>query len=178
YEGDKTGVERITFIGNHHFSDGRLRDVIRTRESGLLSFLRTTDTYDPDRLEADQELLRRFYYRHGYADFRIISAVADLDRENNVFYVTFTVEEGEKYSYGDIDIQTSLSAVDPEALRSKLKTRPGKTYSSLDVEKTLEDLTIAVSQEGYAFAEVRPRASRDYENHTISISYYIEEGPR
>ncbi|WP_306028908.1 outer membrane protein assembly factor BamA [Stappia sp. MMSF_3263] len=177
-EGDRTGIERITFIGNSTFSDGRLRDVIRTRTSGLLSFLRTTDSFDPDRLDADQELLRQFYYRHGYADFQIVSAVADLDREENVFYVTFTVEEGEQYTYGDIDLQTSLSDVDPEELRRKLRTSPGDTYSSLEVEKSLEDLTLDVSRQGYAFAQIRPRASRDYENRTISLTYFIEEGPR
>ncbi len=177
-EGDKTGVERITFIGNTEFSDGRLQDVIRTRESGLLSWLRSSDTYDPDRLNADQELLRQFYYRHGYADFRIVSAVADLDREQNVFYVTITVDEGDKYKFGDVEIQTSLSSVDPEALKSVLLTKTGDTYNSLDVEKSLEDLTIQVSKEGYAFAEVRPRGNRDYENKTISLTYYIEEGPR
>jgi outer membrane protein insertion porin family len=177
-EGDRTGIERITFIGNTKFSDGRLRDVIRTRQSGLLSFLRTTDSFDPDRLDADQELLRQFYYRHGYADFRIVSAVADLDREENVFYVTFTVEEGDQYTYGDIDLQTSLSDVDPEALRRKIRTSAGDTYSSLEVEKTLEDLTLDVSRQGYAFAQIRPRADRDYENRTISLTYFIEEGPR
>lgn len=177
-EGDKTGIERITFIGNKNFSDGRLRDVIRTRETGLLGFLRTTDTFDPDRLDADQELIRQFYYRHGYADFRIISAVADLDREENVFYVTFTVDEGEEYTFGDIDVQTSLAAVDPESLRSLVRTDPGDSYSSLEVEKTLEDITLEVSKQGYAFAQVRPRANRDFENRTISITYFIEEGPR
>ncbi|MXN67015.1 outer membrane protein assembly factor BamA [Stappia sp. GBMRC 2046] len=177
-EGDKTGIERITFIGNEKYSDSRLRDVIRTRETGLLGFLRTTDTFDPDRLDADQELIRQFYYRHGYADFRIVSAVADLDREENVFYVTFTVEEGDQYTFGDIDVQTSLSAVDPEELRGVVRTDSGDTYDSLDVEKTLEDMTVEVSKQGYAFAQVRPRANRDFENRTISITYFIEEGPR
>lgn len=177
-EGDRTGIERITFIGNTKFSDGRLADVIRTRESGLLSFLRTTDSFDPDRLDADQELLRQFYYRHGYADFRIVSAVADLDREENVFYVTFTVEEGEQYTYGDIDLQTTLTDVDPEELRRKIRTSAGDTYSSLEVEKTLEDMTLDVSRQGYAFAQIRPRATRDYEKRTISLTYFIEEGPR
>ncbi|MCA1297127.1 outer membrane protein assembly factor BamA [Stappia indica] len=177
-EGERTGVERITFIGNTKFSDGRLKDVIRTRQSGLLSFLRTTDSFDPDRLDADQELIRQFYYRHGYADFRIISAVADLDREENVFYVTFTIEEGEQYTYGDVDVQTSLASVDPEELRRKLRTDPGDTYSSLEVEKSLEALTLDASRQGYAFAQVRPRATRDYENRTISLTYFIEEGPR
>lgn len=177
-EGDRTGIERITFIGNTNFSDGRLRDVIRTRQSGLLSFLRTTDNFDPDRLDADQEMLRQFYYRHGYADFRIVSAVADLDREENVFYVTFTVEEGDQYDFGEIGLETSLADVDPEELRRKLRTQQGDTYSSLDVEKSLEALTLDVSRQGYAFAQIRPRAERDYENHTISLTYYIEEGPR
>lgn len=177
-EGERTGIERITFIGNTKFSDGRLRDVIRTRQSGLLSFLRTTDNFDPDRLDADQELLRQFYYRHGYADFRIVSAVADLDREENVFYVTFTVEEGEQYTFGEIGLETTLSDVDPEKLRGELRTHEGDTYSSLDVEKSLEALTLDVSRQGYAFAQIRPRAERDYENRTISLTYFIEEGPR
>lgn len=177
-EGDKTGVERITFIGNKNFSDGRLQDVIRTRESGLLSWLRTTDVYDPDRLAADQELLRRYYFKKGYADFRVVSAIAELDREQNVFFVSFTVEEGEKYTFGEIDVQTSLSSVDPEMLRHVVRTKTGKDYNSELVDKTLEDLTIEVSQQGYAFAQVRPRGDRDYENRTIAITYYIDEGAR
>jgi len=177
-EGDKTAVSRITFIGNKQFSDGRLRDVIRTRESGLLSFLRTTDNYDPDRLAADQELLRQFYYNHGYADFRIISAVADLDRERNTFFITFTVDEGDEYRFGDINVESSLAALDPEKLRSSLLTRKGDTYSSSAVEKSLEALTIQASTLGYAFAQVRPRGDRNYEDHTIAITYSIDEGPR
>ncbi len=177
-EGDKTGVSRITFIGNHAFSDGRLRDVIKTRESGLLSWLRTTDNYDPDRLNSDQKLLREFYYRHGYADFRIISAVADLDRERNTFFVTFTVDEGDQYTYGDVKVQSSLASIDPEELRSRVKTDPGSTYDSREVQKSMEDLVLDVSEKGYAFAQVRPRGDRDYENHTISLTYYVDEGPQ
>ncbi|MBD8875782.1 outer membrane protein assembly factor BamA [Roseibium polysiphoniae] len=177
-EGDKTGVERITFIGNSAFSDGRLRDVIRTRESGLLSWLRSTDTYDPDRLSADQELLRQYYFKKGYADFRIVSASADLDREQNVFHVTFTVDEGEEYTISDVEVVSSLAEVDPEALRSQVRTRAGQTFNSLRVEQSVEDITIKVAENGYAFAQVRPRGSRDYENKTISLTYYIEEGPR
>lgn len=177
-EGDKTGVSSITFIGNKAFSDGRLRDVVRTRESGLLSFLRTTDSYDPDRLAADQELLRQFYYNHGYADFRIISAVADLDREQNTFFITFTVEEGEPYTFGDINVESSLAALDPEKLKAVILTRKGDTYSSSVVEKSLEAMTIQAAELGYAFAQVRPRGDRNYEDHTISITYSIDEGPR
>lgn len=177
-EGDKTTVARITFIGNKAFSDGRLRDVIKTRETGWLGWLRTTDSYDPDRLEKDQEALREYYFRRGYADFRIISAVADLDRERNTFFVTFTVEEGEQYTYGDVTIQSTLSSVDPDDLKSSIETSPGGVYDSREVEESLEDLVLEVSKRGYAFAEVRPRGDRDYENRTINITYHIDEGPR
>lgn len=177
-EGGKTQVARITFIGNHHFSDGRLRDVIKTRQSGYLGWLRTTDTYDPDRFAADQELLRRFYYNHGYADFRIVSSVADFDRERNTFFITYTLDEGDQYRFGDVEVDTTLSDLDPEDLRRGVDTRSGRVYSSELVEKTLENLTIEASKRGYAFAQVRPRGRRDFENHTISIDYQIDEGPR
>lgn len=177
-EGANTEVARITFIGNRSFSDGRLRDLIQTKESGLLGIIRQTDTYDPDRLLADQELIRRFYYNHGFADFRIISAVADFDRERNAFFITITMEEGEKYTFGDIEVDTSLQDLDPERLRRKVETRPGRTYSSERVENTLEELTLAATAEGYAFARVRPRADRDFENKTISIVYQVDEGSR
>lgn len=177
-DGDKTGISRIDFVGNAAFSDGRLRDVIRTRETGLLSFLRTTDTYDQDRLNADQELLRRFYTRNGYADFRVISANADLDRERNTFFVSFTVEEGQQYRFGAIDVQSSLPELDPARLNSVVLTREGAVYSAEDIEKTMEAISIEASRMGYAFAQVRPRASRDAEGQTIAITYYVDEGPR
>ncbi len=177
-EGAKTGVERISFIGNKSFSDGRLRDVIRTRESGLLSWLRSTDTYDPDRLAADEELLRQYYNKKGYADFRIVSVSADLDRENNIFYVTFTVDEGEKYSVGNVEVVSTIAEIDPEDLRKLVRTRSGKTFNSLRVEQSVEDITLRVSEEGYAFARVRPRGARNYEDNTIDLIYYIEEGSR
>ncbi len=177
-EGAKTGVERISFIGNNSFSDGRLRDVIRTRESGLLSWLRSTDTYDPDRLAADEELLRQYYNNKGFADFRIVSVSADLDRENNIFYVTFTVDEGDRYDVGNVEVVSTIAEVDPEDLRRLVRTRSGRTFNALRVEQSVEDITLRVSEEGYAFARVRPRGSRNYENNTIDLIYYIEEGPR
>ncbi|WP_305987410.1 outer membrane protein assembly factor BamA [Roseibium sp. MMSF_3544] len=177
-EGAKTGVERISFIGNSAFSDGRLRDVIRTRESGLLSFIRSTDTYDPDRLAADEELLRQYYNRKGYADFRIVSVSADLDREQNIFYVTFTVDEGEKYEISDVEVVSTIAEVDPNDLQRLVRTRSGQTFNALRIEQTVEDITLRVSEEGYAFARVRPRGARNYDDNTISLIYYIEEGPR
>lgn len=177
-EGDKTAVTRIGFSGNHAFSSGRLRDVVKTRESGLLGWLRTTDTYDPERLQSDQELIRRFYMKNGYADMRVVSASADLDRERNVFFVSFTVDEGEQYSFGAIDVQSSLANLDVAKLRSAVGTREGGVYSAEDVEKTMEAITLEASRSGYPFAQVRPRAQRDYANRRIAITYYVEEGQR
>ncbi|TBW38486.1 outer membrane protein assembly factor BamA [Siculibacillus lacustris] len=177
-EGDKTAVTRIGFVGNHAYSAGRLRDVVKTRETGLLGWLRSTDTYDPERLQSDQDLIRKFYMKNGYADFRIVSATADLDRERNVFFVSFTIDEGDQYSFGDIDVQTSLAGLDQAKLARVVGTKSGNTYSSDDVEKTMEALTYEATQAGYAFATVRPRAVRDYATHKISITYYVEEGAR
>lgn len=177
-EGDKTEVTRINFIGNHAFSDKTLREEITTRESGLLSFLKTNDVYDPDRLAADQELLRRFYLNNGYADFRIISAVADLDRENNAFFITITIDEGPLYTFGDVSIESDVRELDPNELEGFVLTRPGDDYSLQALDKTLEDLTLAVSRLGFAFAQVRPRGDRDPVTQTISVVYVVEEGAR
>lgn len=177
-EGPRTEVKNINFVGNTAFSDSRLKDVISTKESGILGWLRSTDNYDPDRLNADQETLRQFYYNNGYADFRIVSAVADFDREQNGFFITFTVEEGQPYTYGDISVETTLQEVDPAALRSVVSTRSGDTYNARDVQRSLEDLTVAVAERGYAFVQVRPRGDRDYQARKIAITYFIDEGPR
>ncbi len=177
-EGPKTGVSRITFIGNQAFGDGRLRNVIETRESGILSFLRRSDVYDPDRLAQDEEKIRRFYLNRGYADFQIVSAVADLDRERNVFFITFTLDEGQRYRFGAVDVESVVPGIDPERLRRLVLTRPGETYSALEIEKSLEALTIELAGSGYAFAQVRPRLERNPETQTIGVTYVVDEGSR
>ncbi|SON54943.1 Outer membrane protein Omp85 [Hartmannibacter diazotrophicus] len=177
-EGPRTEISKITFIGNKAFSDGRLQSVIQSRESGILGWLRTSDNYDPDRLSSDQEALRQFYYRHGYADFRVISAVADFDRDQNAFFITFTVDEGQQYTFGDIKVESTLKDLDAAKLQKDARTVPGSVYNSDQVQKTLEDMTLAVTSKGYAFAQVRPRGERDYDAHTISITYYVDEGAR
>jgi outer membrane protein insertion porin family len=176
-EGDKTSVSRISFVGNHSFSEGRLRDLIKTRETGFLGFIRTTDTYDSDRLDQDQETLRKFYLRNGFADVRIVAANADLDRERNLFLVTFTIDEGSQYTFGDVDLQSSLPpSVDPNALKSAVRTHAGDLYNAEDIDKSIEDITAVAARSGFSFSEVRPRAIRDYASKKISLVYYVEEG--
>jgi outer membrane protein insertion porin family len=177
-EDERSGVSRITFIGNQAFSDGKLRDTITTEQSGLLSFLSSSDVYDPDRLDADRERLRRFYLSEGYADFRVVSAVAELDREQNVFFITFTVDEGPRYQFGNVEIDSTLRELDPEDLYSVLETRPGDTYDATAVDRSIEALTIEVASYGYAFVQVRPRGDRNAADNTIDLTYFVDEGVR
>ncbi|MGE0583941.1 MAG: outer membrane protein assembly factor BamA [Flavobacteriaceae bacterium] len=177
-EGDKTSVSRINFVGNVAYTDSALRDVLITSEKNWLSWLKKSDVYDPDRLEADKEMLRRYYLKSGYADFRVVSAIADYDRERNAFYITFTVDEGQRYRFGNVDIISNVPDVDPAALYSLVQTDTGSVYNNTLVDKTLEDMTIELSRAGYAFAQVRPRGNRNYEDQTIDMTYVVDEGPR
>ncbi len=177
-EGQETKVLNITFIGNRAFSDSQLRSAVTTTETNFLSFLKSTDVYDPDRLNLDRELLRRYYLKNGYADARVVSAVADLDREGKGFFITFTVEEGELYQYGNIDIESTLPSIDPASLRGEVSTNRGAIYNAEQIDTTTEKLTLAVAERGYAFGQIRPRVDRDPIGRTISVVYVIEQGPR
>jgi len=177
-EGPLTGVKAIEFIGNKVFSDGDLKDVITTTESRWWRFLSTTDNYDPDRLAADQDLLRRFYLSEGYADFRVLSAVAELAPEGNGFVITITLEEGERYKFGEQNVETTLKNLDPEKLKKELTTEAGNWYDASEIDKTTSRLSDLVGELGYAFVDVRPKTVVDRQNNTIAITYEIREGPR
>jgi outer membrane protein insertion porin family len=177
-EGDKTGIKEIAFVGAKAFSHGRLKDVIKTSSSNLLSFLQTTDIYDADRIEADRDLLRRFYLKHGYADVRIISAVGEYDPAKKGFIVTFTIDEGSQYRVGTVDVVSNVRAIDPAILRNQVKLSPGNVYNADLVERSVERMTIQAARQGYAFANVRPRGDRNFETKTINLVFVVEEGAR
>ncbi|MCF8477191.1 MAG: outer membrane protein assembly factor BamA [Pseudolabrys sp.] len=177
-EGDKTGVKEIKFVGARAFSHGRLKDVIKTSASNWLSFLQTTDIYDPDRVEADRDLLRRFYLKHGYADVRIVSAVGEYDPAKKGFIVTFNIDEGGQYRVGKIDVISNVKAIDPASLRDKIKFRAGSIYNADLLEKSIEAMTIEAAKRGYAFANVRPRGDRNFQAKTINLVFVVEEGAR
>src|SRR5450759_912674 len=177
-EGDKTGVKLIRFAGTHAFSDGRLKDVIKTSESHLLSFLQTTDIYEPDRVEDDRNMLRRSYLKQGYADVRIVSTVGEYDPARKGFVITFTIDEGGQYRVGTVDVISNVHAIDPASLRSRLKLNSGNVYNADLVEKSVEAITIEAAQRGYAFASVRPRGDRDFQTKTINLAFVVEEGTR
>lgn len=178
-EGSATGIERITFVGNENFSDATLRREIITSETVWWNFLAgPDDNYDPDRLAFDQELLRRFYLSEGYADFRVISAVAELAPDQSGFFVTFTVEEGDRYEFGEVDIVSRIPEVDAELLRGEIVSYPGDYYSNIAVEDSIRNLTDAAGNLQYAFVDINPVVMRNRDEQTISIIYEINEGPR
>lgn len=177
-EGPKTGISHIVFVGNTHFSSSELRDQIQTKESAWYRFLSNSDTYDPDRLNADKEALRRFYLTQGYADFRVISAVAELNPKRTDFYITFTVEEGERYKFGKIGLKTSLPSLDPEKLRDQVTTKTGDWYDAQKIEDSISNLTTALGNLQYAFTDIKPEIHRNRETHTIDLTYQIDEGPK
>ncbi len=177
-EGPETKVAGINFIGNESFSDSELRGVITTTESSLLDFLKPTSVYDPDRFNLDRELLRRYYMKNGFADMRVVSAVADVDREGKGFFLTFTVDEGPRYSFGKVNVESTLASFNAASVSGQVKTVSGDIYNAELVEKTVEALTVAVAEQGYAFGQVRPRIDRDPVSRTISVTYVVEQGPR
>lgn len=177
-EGAKTSVKSIEFIGNTAFSSYRLRDVIKTHESNLLSFLSSGDIYDPDRVEADRDLIRRFYLKNGFADVQVVAALTEYDPEKKGFNVTFKIEEGQQYRVGTVDFRTSIANFDPSSLRSFSRVNVGSLYNVESVEKSVEDMQIEASRRGYAFAVVRPGGDRNFDAHTVAVVFNIDEGPR
>jgi outer membrane protein insertion porin family len=177
-EGPTTGISGIAFIGNQAFGDNRLRNVVETRRSGILGFLRSTDTYDPDRLSSDEEKLRRYYLNRGYADFQVVSSVADLDRERNTFFVTFTVDEGSQYRFGPVSVDSTIPGVDPAELERLVTTDEGEVFSSARVDESIERITLRLAGSGYPFAQARPRLDRDPTALTIGVTYVVDEGAR
>jgi len=177
-EGGSTGVRGISFIGNSEFSDGDLRDVIQTRESSFYNFLATNDTYDPDRLSFDRELLRRFYLSEGHADFRVVSAIAELTDDREDFVITFTIDEGPLYTFGDLSVSIQLRGADEAALTENITSETGDIYDADEVESTVQSITDALGELGFAFVDVRPRVNRDRDALKIDVVYEVREGPR
>src|ERR1700682_630384 len=177
-EGGKTGVKSVDFIGNSAYSSYRLKDIIKTHESNLLSFLGGGDVYDPDRVEADRDLIRRFYLKHGFADVQVVAALTEYDPEKKGFLVTFKIEEGQQYRVATVNFASSIGTLDGNSLSSFSRVYIGSLYNAEALEKSVEEKQIEASRRGYAFAIVRPRGDRNFEAHTVSITFAIDEGPR
>lgn len=179
-EGSETEINNIRFVGNKRFDDGLLRTVIRTKESAWWRFLSSSDIYDPDQVEVDKEMLRRFYIRSGYADFNVISAVAELNTAKDAFNITFTVDEGPQYEFGEIDIR--LDAVDEDLnradLASEVEAQQGNIYNAEVVEADIDSLIQALGKKGFAFLDVKPTIKRHEQDQVIDVAYTLVPGPR
>lgn len=176
-EGPATGIRGITFLGNQEFSESTLRDVISTKESRWWRFLSSDDTYDPDRLTYDRELLRKFYLSQGYADFRVVSAVAELTPDRSGFLITFQIEEGKRYHFGKITLTNSIKDVDPATLTPLLTTKEGDWYNADLIDSSVSAVSNALGDRGFAFAQVNPTVKRNTDTHTIDVGYEVKEGP-
>ncbi len=177
-EGPTTGVARISFIGNKVFDDSTLAAQIATEETEWWKFLSSNDNYDPDRLTFDKEQLRRFYLKRGYADFKVLSAVAELTPDRRRFYITFTVDEGKLYHFGNVQINSKVKELPASSLRADVPIRNGETYNAELIDKSIDALTNAVGVKGYAFAQVHPRIRRERSTQTIDVVFNIEQGSR
>jgi outer membrane protein insertion porin family len=177
-EGPRTGVQSINFIGNEQFSDSRLRREIATRQSKWWRFFERRDNYNPGQIEYDREQLRQFYMNEGYADFRTVSAVADLSPDRRDFFITFTVDEGEQYNFGAISVETELEKLSGERLALVLPMKQGDLFRSKAIEDAIDTITFAAGTAGYANVEVIPRETRNAETNTIDIKFEVDEGPR
>jgi outer membrane protein insertion porin family len=177
-EGDKTGVKEIRFVGNNVYSTRRLVGLMETTEMNFLSFIKTSDVYDPDRIAADLELVRRFYLKNGYADFHVVSSDAQYDPAQQGYIITIVVEEGPQYRVSSVGVESHLPDVDGAALNDVLRIGPGDVYNGDAVEKTVEALTREIARKGYAFTQARPRGERDPAAQTVAIRFVLDEGPR
>ncbi len=178
HEGALTQISRIVFVGNRAFGQDRLHEVVNSREGRWWRILASTDTYDPERLNFDKELLRRFYLKNGYADFEVVSAAAELAPDKSAFFLTFTLNEGERYRVGTVTVNSTLPHLDGKTILPAVNIAPGDVYDGDAVERSVQALTDAANARGYEFVEAKPRISRNREKHTVDLVFDVVQGPR
>ena len=177
-EGGKTGIREIRFVGNHAVSDYRLRGLMQTSTMNWLSWFKSTDVYDPDRLASDEEAIRRYYMKNGYADFQITNTDVTYQANPPGYVITITVNEGPQYHVSSVSVVSNIPKVDGQALNRFVAMRPGDVYDAGSVDKSVEAITRDVARQGYAFSEARPHGERDTDNHTIALSFSVDNGPK
>ena len=177
-EGAKSGVLRTNFLGNTEFSDNDLRDVVVTEQSAWYKLFTSNANYDPDRLEYDKEQLREHYRNRGFYDFRVVSAIAELAPDKNGFVVTYTLDEGPEYRFGEVTVETELERLNKETLTQLVPIREGQIYQDERIEQATDALTFAAGAAGFAFVDVRPRYTANRETKTVDVTFQVREGPR
>ena len=176
-EGDRAGIAAINFTGNNSISTGNLKGTLLTKETGILSWLFKDDSYDEQKLAVDRERVRLYYANRGYPDAQITS-VGQYDPARNAYFINFTVNEGQKYEFGGVGIETSIPGLNTDALRGTVQTAEGRNYSISDLQGTIEEMAYEATTQGYSFADVRARLDRDVTNGRFNVTYLVDEGPR
>ncbi|GGE00923.1 outer membrane protein assembly factor BamA [Polymorphobacter glacialis] len=177
-EGPKSKVRQINILGNDKFSEGDIRKAFATKQSRPWRFFSSNDTYDPDRLAYDQQKLRQFYLTNGYADFRVVSQVAELTPDGRDFIVTYVLDEGERYKFGKVDLESQIRDIKSDEFKALITIKPGDWYDAQKIENTVEGLTETAGLLGYAFADVRPQFDRDKDKREMNVVFQIGEAPR
>jgi outer membrane protein insertion porin family len=177
-EGRVVEIERISFVGNRAFSDRRLRNVLGTKQAGILRQIIQRDTFVADRIEFDKQVLRDFYLSRGFIDFQILSVTPELTRRRDAFFVTFNIVEGQQYRFGALTVTSELPEVDPAAYQDAIRIRSGGVYSPSLVENTIARLETLALREGLDFVRVEPRVTRNDRDLTLDIDFAVIRGPR
>ena len=177
-EGDKTGIKNIVFIGNQNISTWRLKSLMQLTEMNWLSFFKTSDVYNPDTLASDEEAIRKYYQRYGYADFRITNTAVVFDPAQKGYIVTISLEEGPQYHVTGVRVTSNLPKVPGDRLEHFVTQHPGDVYNATAVEKSTEAMTRELARQGFAFADVRPHGERNNADHTISLGFTVDDAPK
>ncbi|MGV8854851.1 MAG: outer membrane protein assembly factor BamA [Devosia sp.] len=176
-EGNRAGIAAINFTGNNSMSAGNLKGALLTKETGILSWLFKDDGYDEQKLAVDRERVRLYYANRGYPDAQVTS-VGEYDAARNAYFINFTINEGQKYTFSDVGIETSIPGLNTNALKGTVQTGQGSRYSTSDLQSTIEDMSYEATAQGYSFADVRARLDRDVASGTFKVTYLVDEGPR
>lgn len=176
-EGPTAAISKVNFIGNHHYSDDDLQSEIMSKESRWYRLFSSSENYDPEKTNYDKELLRRFYLKRGYADFRVLSAVAELSPDKKSFVVTYVLDEGPRYKLEDVRIQSMIKDVDVAALSGQIQQEKGDWYNADLAERSVYALTEELGKKGFAFVDVTPELEKTSGNKMV-LTFNIAEGQR
>ena len=177
-EGPEAKIDTINFIGNKHYTSQDLQGEIMSKESRWYRLFTSAENFDREKMNYDQELLRRFYNRHGYADFAVVSAIAELSRDKTSFVLSFTINEGTRYKVNDIQINSAVPDIDPNTLYKYVTFKTDDWYNSNEIEKTVNDLTEELSRKGFVFVEVTPDIHKDRESGKLSVVFNVKENEK
>lgn len=177
-EGPRTTIRKIFVVGNKAFKESDIKTVLSTKESRWWRFFTLADSYDPDRMAYDRELLRKFYQEHGYLDFKVLSSVAELSQDQISFYLTYALDEGSKYRVNTIDIKCDLPNIDALKLKKSITLRERDWFNSKRIEESTDNLTQALGDMGYAFVNIMPKLDKNLDERTVNVTFHIKEGPK